>query len=146
MARTLSVAIKSVCRKFLSQFAQCNVCIITIVSCSLWLIGFHACIKWVGRKFLSRCTHCNCEHDYTVVCTIMIRFYDSYFFNYFVQKRAVNYDVTLNKVSIITTVSGKKDKTRKYSLSSSTALLVVCRHANDGGGDLLLVYSTFPPG
>ena len=56
------------------------------------------------------------------------------FFYYFVQKRAMNYDVTLNEVCNITTMSGKKDKPREYSLSSSTALLVVCRHANDGGG------------
>ena len=65
----------------------------------------------------------------------MICFYDSYFFQIFcLKKRAVNYDVTLNEVCIITTVSGKKDKTREYSLSSSTALFVVCRHAHDGGG------------
>ena len=73
----------------------------------------------------------------------MIRFCYSYFFNYFVQKRAVTYDVTLNEVCIITTVSGKKDKRREYSLRSSTALLVVCRHANDGGN---LLYSTLAPG
>ena len=46
----------------------------------------------------------------------------------------MKYDVTLNEVCIITTVSGKKYKTREYSLGSSTALLVVCKHANDGGG------------
>ena len=50
----------------------------------------------------------------------------------------MNYDLTLNEVCIITTVSGKKDKTRKYSLSSSTALLVVCRHANDWGKSTIL--------
>ena len=70
----------------------------------------------------------------------------------------MNYDVTLNEVCTITTVSGKKDETKsEYSLStcSSTALLVVCRHANDEGGGIYyialfpgvdLLYSRFPPG
>ena len=70
------------------------------------------------------------------------------FFNYFVQKRAVNYDITVYEVCIITTVSRKKNKTREYSLrtmSRSTPLLVVCRHASDGGRGSLLD-STHPPG
>ena len=50
----------------------------------------------------------------------------------------------LNEVCIIITVSGKKDKTREYSLSSSTALLVVCRHANNGGGGESTIYHSSP--
>ena len=80
--------------------------------------------------------------------------YNSFFFNYFVQKKSGErgivyqqvYDVTLNEICIITTVSRKKDKTREYSLSTmsrSTVLLVVCSHASDGG---YLPYSTLPPG
>ena len=51
----------------------------------------------------------------------------------------MNYGVALNEVCIVTNASSKKDKTRKYStstMSMSTAWLVVCRHASDGGGGI----------
>ena len=51
---------------------------------------------------------------------------------------------SMKSVSLLT-VAGKNDKTREYSLSSSTALLVVCRHASDGGKSTIY-YSTLPPG
>ena len=75
LACTLSVAIKSVGRKFLCRLAQCNVCIITIVNCKPMTVRL-PCMHQVSGSEISvpLHTHCNFEHDYTAVCTIMIRF------------------------------------------------------------------------